>query len=889
MSIRKIFRISLLRPRDVVRDVDEEISFHIAMREERLRARGLSDDEAARLARSRFGNLAGIRNRCLDESEHAARRDRFELFLSELRRDGSFALRSLRRAKAFTAAVTLTLALGIGANATMFAIINAVVLHPVSGVRDPATLFEVGEAVSYPDYHDIAERVPSIALGAISERRMAIGRGQAADHTDGALVSGNLFRVAGVSAAIGRTLEPRDDVAGADPVAVLTHDYWSRSLGGDSSIVGRTVSVNGSPVVVVGVAAPAFRGLHLGVVPSIWLPIHAWAVIAPSSQKSLSLDSRNWGWLRLVGRVPRGMTADAVQRSLITPMSALDPAASPSVVAQRARPRFAQAAALPRGGRQAVIGFLGVLTAVVTLVLLTACANIAGLMLSRAAYREREIGVRIALGAGRARLMRQLLTESLVLAALGGGAGLVLFAALRGLLRRVRLPGGVDAGAIQLDADWRLIAFAIGITVVTGICVGLVPALHASHGDALSLLKGGSARGPRRQRLRGALVSTQVAVALVLLLGTGLFTRALARAFALDIGFRPDPLVTLSADPGLAQLDSPRAAEYYKTLMQRVSSVPGVRGATLTTNTPLSGDEDRESAKFLGYTPSASERVMLERNTVGPRYHEVVGIPMVAGRGFDDRDDDAHPPVVIINETAAKRYFAGRSAVDGYVSLGKKTFRIIGVARDTKYHELNESPRPYVYLAMLQMSGAGVIASPTLVARVDGDAARLLQPIVEAARGTDPAVPIYAAATMSQRLRGILAPQLAGAWLLGAFGALALIVASVGIYGIVAYAVSQRTREIGIRMALGARRSSVLGLLVRGNVAFVALGIPMGLAAGLLLARAMKSFLFGVGAADPVTFVAASLVITIVGLAASAIPARRATRIDPLIALRADT
>ena len=839
-GIKRIFRISLLRPRDIDREVDDEIAFHLAMREEKLRAGGVPRRRrGAHRARSVRERRRHPRRVCRGKSTTSRGRTVLCLIVDEARRDAIFALRSLRRAKGFTAAVVLTLALGIGANATMYAIINAVVLHPVSGVRDPATLFELGEPMAYPAYRDLVERTPSLRLGAISERRIALGRGEAADHTTGALVSGNLFGIIGVSAAIGRTLNDRDDVAGAAPAAVLTHEYWTRALGGDSSIVGRTVTVNGAPVTVVGIAAKNFRGLHLGPVPAVWLPIHAWSSIVPSSQQNLLIESRNWDWLRVVGRVPPGASFDVAHRALTASLAALDPGTPPFVIEQRARPRPAQAAALPTRAHDGVVRFIAVLAIVVTLVLLTACANIAGLMLSRAAYREREIGVRIALGAGRGRLLRQLLTEALVLATAGGVAGdRILRSDSRLCCGGSRYPV-VSTLASSRSTSTRGSSYsAIAITLITGLLVGLVPALKASRADALSSLKGGVGRGPQQQRLRGALVTAQVSVALVLLIGTGLFARALSRAFALDLGFRADPLVTLSVDPGLAQLDSPRALQYYADVTSRVSAVPGVKGATWTSNTPLSSDMDRESADVSGYTPAPGERIMLERNIVGPRYHEVFGIQLVAGRGFDERDDNNAPLVTIINETAANRYFANRSAVGGYVTLGKRSMQIIGVSRDTKYHELSESPAPYIYLPLLQMAGKSAVGAPTLVVRVADDAARSTRSIADAARSANPAVPVFDVATMTQRLRAVLAPQLVGAWLLGAFGVLALIVAAIGIYGVVAYAVSQRTREIGIRMALGARAASVLGLVVRGNVAFVAVGIPIGIALGLMLARA---------------------------------------------------
>ncbi|HVT40988.1 MAG TPA: ABC transporter permease [Gemmatimonadaceae bacterium] len=885
-GVRRVFRLSTLGRRDVDRDVDEEIAFHLAMREAALRANGLSPGDASQAAKVRFGNVEGVRDACVREARTHTRSERLMQLLDEARQDARFAIRSLMRARGFAAAVIATVALGVGANATVFSLTSAVVLRPITGVRDADQLFELREVMSYPGYRDLRERLAALRLAGLRERRIALGNGAAAEHTLGGVVSGNFFEVAGIGATLGRTLNPVDDVAGAPPVGVLAHDYWTRALGADSAVIGRTMTVNGTLLTVVGVAARDFRGLHLGAAPVIWVPIHAWPAIAPPMNRTMVLDNPNWEWLSVVGRLAPGSTMAQTHSAVATAMSVLAPGLPRFELDRRAEPRPIQAAALASGARDAVVRFVVILAGVVALVLLTACANIAGLLLTRAAYREREIAVRIALGAGRGRLVRQLLTESLVVAAGGGVAGVLLFLAVRSVIGGITFPGGIEGKSLGLALDGRLVTFAALLTLLTGLLVGLIPALQASHPDTAGAMKdSGAQRGSRRQTLRGVLVTAQVAIGIVLLIGTGLFARALTRAFAVDLGFPSGQLLTMSVDPGLARFSPQRAAAYYKAVTERVAAVPGVRGVTWTVTTPLGSDQDRGSATVEGYTPAPDERVMFEFNPVGPRYHEVMGINMVSGRGFDERDGLGGQHVMVINETAAKRYFAGRSAVGAYVTMGDTPSLVIGVARDAKYHELNESPRPYAYFPMLQEAGKTVGAA-TLVVRAAIDPARLLPAAVEAARAAEPAVPVFAAATLPDRLRFILAPQLAGAWLLGVFSLLALVVAAVGIYGIVAYAVSQRTREIGIRMALGARASSVVGLVVGGNLRFVALGIPIGLVLAVLLARGMSRFLYGVEAMDALTLAGTSALMLTVGLIASYIPARRAVRVDPLLALR---
>jgi putative ABC transport system permease protein len=883
MALKKVrlWVRSLLHPGAVERDIAEEIRFHLEQETGANVREGLELPEARRRALVAFG---GVQRTMEDHRDHRGTR-----WLGDGAADVRYAFRQLWRAPSFTAAVVLTLALGIGANALVFSLVNNTVLHPVKGVREPARLFELGDVVAYPVLRDLKEGVSIASIAGVSERLMALGSGSATDHATGTLVSGNFFSVVGVGVSHGRALNERDDVVGAPPVAVLAYDYWRRAFGGDSSIVGRPVTVNGASLTVVGVADAGFRGLHLGAAPAIWVPMSTWAAIAPSSARGRSMESRNWQWIAIVGRLAPNATFAQAKGALAASLAKAIPDARAEDLLEMSTPRPAQAAALPARTRGAVVSFAAVLGAVVALVLLTACANITGLLLSRAASREREIAARVALGATRWRLARQFLTEAAVLAAVGGLGGLVLFSVAVQTLSHVTLAGGIAASSLDLALDMRTVSFTALATLATAVLVGLAPALQASRPDTISALKGSSfARGSRRHILRDALITVQVAVGLALLVGTGLFVRALGNALALNLGFTPAQLVTLAVDPGLVQLDPARARAYYASVVAGVSAVSGVSGVTWIGSSPLTGDFDRQSAVIEGYTPAPGERVSVEYNFVGPRFHELMGIPVLQGRGFDDRDVVGALPVVVVNETLAKRYFAARNPLGAQIEINGAARTIIGVAHDTKYHELGESPRPYTYFPIMQVAGGPTVGAPTLVVRTTGDAAALLTSVVAAARRADPAVPVYGAMTMTDRLRSALAPQLAGASLFAAFSTLALVVAAVGVYGVVAFGVSQRTREIGIRIALGARAGPVLRLVLARTLWFVTLGLPFGIALSVAVGRASARFLYGVSATDTVTLAGTSLLMLGVAALAAYLPARRAVRVDPLLALRTD-
>jgi len=583
-----------------------------------------------------------------------------------------------------------------------------------------------------------------------------------------------------------------------------------------------------------------------------------------------------------------GMTIPQVKSALQNVAPKIINRTSAEEIEPYTTPRPLQSAALPTGAHDAVLRFAAILTGVVALVLITACANIAGLLLSRLANRDREIALRIALGAGRGRLARQLMTESMVLAVAGGVGAIVVFVVFMRAVQSVRLPGEITGEALNVVGDSNVLLFGILATLVAGLVVGLAPALHSSRTGTSSRLKGsGDIRGTLPNRLRSALVTAQVAVGLVLLVGTGLFARALNRALSVDAGFAMENVATVMVDPSLTRMPLDRAPAYYASVLQRVKAVPGVVDATWTGTLPLSQDSDRESVDVEGYTPPTGKQTSIETGYVGANYHKIIGIPLLRGRGFDERDTPSSQPVAIINETAAGRFFAKRNPIDASIRVGNKTFRIIAVARDIKYHSLNEEPRPYTYFALAQGAVTRVAAGRVLF-RTSVKAETVFPSITAAASTADASVPVYDARTIKSNLDSILAPQLAGTWLLGAFSILALVVAAVGIYGIVALSVSQRTREIGVRMALGSSGRAVVALIVRRNMMFVAIGIPVGLAIATTLGKALNRFLYGIPAADVITLATTSILMVVVAAAASIIPARRAVKINPTDALRAD-
>jgi predicted permease len=823
-----------------------------------------------------------------------------ESWIQDLR----FATRMLAKKPSFTLVAVLSLALGIGANTTIFSLVNALLLRSLP-VEEPERLVSIYTkdeknpgfgALSHLNWKDYREqnRVFSGVLG-YDWTPMSVAAGQGntkgeAQLAFGQLVSGNYFDLLGVEPALGRTFLPEEDATpGAHPVVVVSHELWEERLGADPRAVGRTIRVNGSAYTVIGVAPAEFTGTDIGVRPELWIPMAMNRQIKPNDEINW-YDERRGLFVNSIGRLRPGVTLaqaradlEAIARRLQQEYPADDKGRSVQLLP------LTQAAVHPqvRGGVVAASTLLMVVTG---LVLLIACANVANLLLARATARRKEIAVRLSQGAARGRVVRQLLTESLLLALLGGLGGLVvLFVARRALLAFLpTLPFAIDV-TLDLGLDARVLGFTLGLSLLTGLLFGLVPALQTSRPEMVSALKNEAppaAQGRRRFNARNLLVAGQVALSLVSLIAAGLFLRSLGEAQKIDPGFDPKPLAVLSFDAGLQGWDAPRIQQFFRDVRERVGGLPGVEAAALAGAGPFQGSFFRSVFLEGG---ARDDGTLIQVNEVGPGYFTTLGVPLVRGRVFDERDRKGSLPVVVINQTMAERFWPGKDPVGRRFKFfgDAAPVQVVGVVRDIKYSNLGEAPQPYIYQPLEQRSSTGV----TLIARVrsdnrHGDPAAVLPAIQRELRSMAPEMPLTGVAAVPRLLDDTLWAPRAGASLLALFGLLALVLAALGLYGVMSYSVTQRSREIGIRMALGAHRRDVLSLLVGQGMSVVGVGAALGLALAFLATRFTASMLFGVSPTDPVAFGVTSALLGTVALMAVLVPAQRATEVDPVVVLR---
>jgi predicted permease len=874
-------------------DLDDELRFHLEMRRADYRAEGLDPSLADEATLRRFGDVERVRDACRDIDRRWAREQRLREWFESVAQDARYAVRQLARAPGFTIVAALTLALGIGANGAVFSLVDRVLLRPVPEVREPERLVQLSRpGVSYPSYRDFRDgAAPMASLAAFANRFVSLGVGERSELAAAGTVTGNYFSVLGVRAALGRMLVPDDERPGAPPVAVLSDLAWRRHFDADPAVVGRTVRLNGSPMTIVGVAPSGFRGTRISEPPAVWITIPAWWSIAPSSFAGLGLEKRSWSWLTVVGRPRPGKTVPQLQAALAASANWQEEHhrnETRTGYARSLKLETGAAAAIAGGAYRSVVQFAAVLLGVVGIVLLIACANVANLLLARAASRRREVAVRLALGAGRRRIVRQLLTETLVLAAIAGAIALGITQAIAMALGGVRLGGYLPLGALGLGADGRVVAITALIALAAGVLFGLAPALHGTRlGVAMALRDGTQGENRSRTRTRGVLLVAQLALSLVLLVGAGLLGRSLRRALATDVGFDGGRVAVATADVGLAHYDSTRARRYYDDALERVRRAPGVLDAAWATALPLYNGQDTESYSVVGEPPAADEQPETEVGTVGADYFRVFGIRIVAGRAFSPSDDAHAPHVAIVNETMARRHFGG-AALGRRIAFSRDTATIVGVAHDIAYHELREKPRPFVYRVMAQRIASDGLGPVSLAVRSAGEPSLVEGVIARALADVGHDVPAYDFGSFEDRSGHAVLAQRAGASLLGVFGLLALAIATVGAYGVVAFAVGQRTREIGIRMALGARAGDVVRMVLAESLRYVVAGIVLGLALAAVASRALAAFLVDVSPTDAATYAAMSLALVAAGLVAALVPARRASRIDPARTLKAE-
>jgi predicted permease len=825
--------------------------------------------------------------------------------------DLRFAVRTLGRSPGFTAVAVATLALGIGANTAIFSLMDQVLLRLLP-VHEPHRLVVLDgpgpfsgsthshsnsiTELSHPLYLELSKL--DVFAGVLAQYATAIhlAEGGQTEQVDGVLVSGTFFEVLGVRPAAGRLFTADDDrTPGAHPLVVLGHGFWTRRFAADPAVVGRTVHVNGQPMTVIGVAAAGFNGTAVGEPADLYVPLMMQKQVIPTWDRGIG----DWRvrWLTVMARLADGVSREQALASANVLYSQLleEDLARLGTRTERFRTAFLQKKLRLHPGGRGTSPFrdesrtpLLMLMGMVGLVLLIACANVANLLLARASSRQKEIAVRLALGASRRRLVRQLLVECLVLAFLGGTLGMAFASWAGGLLVRA-LPFEAAPRVLATDPDLRVALFALALSLATGLVFGLVPALQSTRPDVAPTLKDESAAvlgGSGPFRFRKGLVVAQVALSLLLLIGAGLFTRSLMNLRSLNPGFRPDQLLAFTVDPSLNGYDLPRRFAMLEQIREEVSVVPGVRSVSLA-EVPLMTDSNNSSTvKVEGYEAKDGEDMNPNFNAVAPGFFATMGTPLVAGRDFTDADGPGAPQVAVVNETFVRYFYGDKDPLGRRFGRGrddKINVEIVGVVKDGKAATLREKPIRFVYLPYRQKSDVGAV---TFYARSDAEPETLAPGMRAVVGRVDPTLPVTELKTMRAQIGESLFVERLVAALSAAFGALATLLAALGLYGVMSYAVSLRTREIGIRVALGADRRTVLGMVLKEVVTLALIGVCVGLPSGYGLGRYVEAELFGLTARDPVTYVLATSILLTTALLAGYLPAARATRVQPMVALR---
>jgi len=820
--------------------------------------------------------------------------------------DFRYALRNLRRTPLFTLMALASLGLGIGATSAVFSVADQVLLRrlPVEHAGEllvlespgPQSGFSLGDNLfSHPMYLDLRDHNESFAgLAARFSTPLNLTYHNRSEKVQAEIVSGNYFSTLGLRILLGRAVTPDDDrIPGAHSVTVLTYDFWKNHLGGNRRIVDQVLLLNGHPMVVIGVTAPGYRGFDLGSRTDVLVPVMMKAQMTPTWN---GLDDRRSIWLQLIGRLKPGIAA-VQARAMLEPyyraLLAMElPGTSIRSDARRreflARPLlFVPAARGVSDFRDEATAPLTILMGIVALLLLIACANVASLLLARALGRQREIAIRLAVGASRFRLVRQLVVESVTLALAGAGLGL-LFAGwtAAGL---VALMGHSEDLAVTADLDWRVFAFAFVLALITGTLFGLAPAWQVTAPSVANTLKdlGGSVSpSAGHVRTRKALVMAQCALSLVMLSGAVQFARSLANLNRVDLGFRRERLLEFSVDPSLNGYSAERIRQFAENLTRRMKSMPGVRSVAVGVNAVLTGNNDRSTIHVAGYQAKDDEDMNSNVDQVGPGYFATMGIPLLAGREFSERDGRGAPRVAIVNDVFARYFFKDTNPIGRQLAFGRErgpAIEIVGVVRGSKYTDLDDPIPRVVYTPFAQQGNPGAVV---MYLETRGDPRRVAGAVQREVSALDPELPVTNLRTMEEQVEEALAGERMMAALSTAFAALATVLTAVGLYGVMAYTVARRTREIGIRLALGAARSSLLGMIMREVAILTAAGLGIAVPLVQILARVVAGQLYGIPPGDPVSLLVAALALAPVAMVAGYIPAERATRVNPLRALR---
>ncbi len=810
-----------------------------------------------------------------------------------------YAVRSLAKTPWLTAVVTITLALGIAANTAVFSWTRGVLLHPLRGVADVGRLFAMETVppagvgrysdISYPDFRDYRDSSRSLA-GAIAfqDRALSLGDGAQAERVWAEFVSGNFFDVLGVKPVTGRFFraEEQEDAPGKHPVAVISERFWQRHFHADPEIIGKAVRLNGRELTVIGVAPAEFLGTIVGLSYDFWLPLSMNPLLSSAGNW---LENRRARAVHVLARLRSGVSLPQAQAEIET-------------IARRLAQSYPQSnadinttlvpiAKAPYGTQEFMVPLLETLLGAGAVLLLIVCSNVANLMLLRATTRRKEFGIRLALGASCSRVIAQLLLESLLLAGLGGSAGILLAGRMAGWLQFF-MPVTYLPIALNFPPDSAVLAFTLAISLLAGLLCGLIPALQIirhHHFGSLMDSGRGAIGDARSHRLRGALVISEVALALVVLIGASLFLESFWHAKRTDPGFDPSHVLLAGIDLSEEGYSTEQGKLFMRQLRDRVAALPGVQAVSFG-HVPLGFDRDHDNSASVqvdGYLPRRGEDMSVYWAQVWPGYFDLLRIGLTKGRDFTDRDDNQAPAVIIVSEAFVRRFFQGQEPIGRKLRVGGNAERtVIGVVKDIKYHSLGESPQPYFYLPMQQVwepsTGTG------LLVRTKGPPEQILPSLQREWRSVDPRVNLSVVFALRDFIGASWFVHKIAASLLGVLGTLALLLAALGLFSVMAYTVSQRTQEIGIRMALGAQKRDVLRPVLGQALGLAMVGVAIGLALSFALTPLVASQLLGVRATDPLTFAGVSCLLCVVALAASFIPARRATKVDPLIALRSE-
>jgi predicted permease len=888
------------------REVDAEIESHIAMHVEANVRAGMTPDEARRAALIKLGGV---------EQTKESYRDRRGLpWLETLAQDVRFGLRMLRKNPGFTVVAVLTLALGVGANTAIFSLTDQVLLRnlPVANPSQLVVLRAPGyksghissdsddaTSFSYPLYKDLRDRatVFSGLMGRLGVPLSIAGHGQS-QPADGELVTGNYFDMLGVGPALGRVISPSDDTSpGSNPVAVLSYGYWTRQFGNDPSVLNEALTVNGTSLTVVGVARANFSGVQIGRTTDFFIPMSMKAQMTPGWD---GLAARNDSWLNVIGRLKPGFTPTGAQTALAPTFHAIEESELAELKMSPGSKHAAQYLdrhlELLNGGHGREIlqadeqTPLLVLLTLVGLILLIACANLASLLLARGEARQREMAVRFALGAPRRRLVKQLLTESVLLALAGGVGGIVLASwTLKALVGTVTAQMSISG--LEMRIDPRVLLFAVAVSILTAILFGLGPAMRITSASLPNTLKDQAAAasgGTSNVRLRKWLMATQVALTTMLLASAGYFLNSLVNLEHQNLGVKLDHVVQFTLRPSLTNYTVPQTKGLFDRIREEVAALPGVRSVSLAEYPSFGNDEWASGMNVEGYTPGPDEEVQTLRDSVGTDYFSTMGIPLLAGRDFRESDSATSPNVVVINEKMAQKYFAGRSPLGNHIAWGsankaRPDVEIVGVVQNSKYEDLRDTIQPFAYQPYAQDTKLG---QGTFYVRTSQDPALLGGTLRKVVQRIDANLPVLSLLTLQEDADRSIFPDRVLSVFSTCLGLLAALLAAIGLYGVLAYIVARRTKEIGIRMAIGATRGNVAWLILREMMSMAAAGLAIGLAAAFALGWVIQAHLYGVRASDPLVFVETAALLAGIVVLASWLPARKAANLDPMVALR---